>query len=168
MSTPYLGEIRMFASSFAPKGWALCNGQLMAISENTALFSLLGTFYGGDGMTTFALPNLQGQVPVDAGVLEDGSEYVQGVSGGATSVTLTTAQLPAHRHAFVGAGGGDSSPAGALLATPSGDEIYTTGAITGALAGLQSTGGSQPHDNLMPYLCISFIIALQGIYPTRD
>ena len=173
MSDQYLGEIRMFAGNFAPQGWALCNGQLLPISQNTALFSLVGTYYGGDGVTTFALPNLQSRVAIHQGQGPGLSPYVLGQQGGTENVTLTTQQMPQHNHAintFQGPGA-SSHPANAILASGSSDKPYTTNTTDGSTLNPQAVsfvGSSQPHNNLQPYLTINFIIALQGIYPSRN
>jgi microcystin-dependent protein len=175
MSDQYLGEIRMFAGNFAPYGWALCNGQTLAISQNTALFSLIGTYYGGDGVTTFQLPNLQSRVPLHQGQGTGLSPYIIGQNGGNESVTLTTQQMPQHNHTvgtFNGPGNGQH-PSGSLLAstTAAAEKPYTSNASDGTTLNTQAVsfaGGSQPHTNLQPYLCITFIIALQGIYPSRN
>lgn len=176
MSDPFIGEIRAVGYNFAPLGWAQCNGQTLSISQNTALFSLLGTTYGGDGRTTFALPDLQGGGPVQSGQ-GPGLSYISlGDTGGVATVALLTQQMAAHPHSIgaVDAGGTQNTPAGAALAE----------ARTGRVADLQygpgtaqvpmnprmlaTTGGSQPHNNMPPYLVVNFIIALQGIYPPRS
>lgn len=169
---PFLGEIRMFTGNFAPNGWALCNGQILPISQNTALFSIIGTQFGGDGITNFALPNLQGRVAVHAGTGAGLSPYVIGQSGGVENVTLQSSQMPAHSHTA-----GVSSGAPASQARPSGNipgfsqntNIYSNTASDSSFnsAFIQSAGGSQPHTNVQPYLAVTFIIALQGIYPSR-
>lgn len=172
MPEPFIGEIRMFAGSFAPAGWALCNGQPMAISENDALFTLIGTTYGGDGQETFNLPNLQSRVPMHAGTGADGITYTLGESGGVESVTLTTSQIPSHTHVPVAssAAGNASSPAGAIWsAAGTGEQLYNT-APNGTMASnlIQGAGGSQPHENMGPYLVITFIISLFGIFPSQQ
>jgi microcystin-dependent protein len=180
MSEPFLGEIRMVGWSFAANGWALCNGQLMSISQNTALFSLLGTTYGGDGIQTFALPNLQGRVPIHQGQGPGLSPYVIGQVAGSENVTLLQNQMPTHNH-LVGVSnqlGTVSDPTNAILAQGNSGEArrpvpvsdYVTTAVTGALAPttVSSVGGNQPHTNLQPFLCVNFIIALQGIFPSRS
>lgn len=165
-----IGEVRMFAGNFEPRNWAYCNGQLLPISQNTALFSILGTTYGGDGQTNFALPNLSGRFPLGAGQGPGLSYRVLGEAGGAESVTLTTSQMPAHTHqlAAVGTAGNASSPQSALPAA--GRNFYATGAANAALnaqaAGV--TGGSQPHSVMPPYLGINYIICLYGIFPQRN
>lgn len=170
MSSPFIGEIRMFAGNFAPVGWAFCQGQLIPISENDALFNLIGTTYGGDGQSTFALPNLQSRVPIHAGTTL-GTPFVLGQSGGEETVTLTVSQIPAHAHvprAFSGTGG-QSSPANGLWASSSPRTLYSDVAPG---AGMASTavgqdGGSQPHDNMLPFLCVNFILSLFGIFPSQ-
>lgn len=169
MSEPYLGEIRMFGGNFAPEGWAFCNGQLLSISQNDALYNLLGTTYGGDGVNTFALPDLQGRLPVHTGQSSaSGSTYVLGQKAGTESVTLMTNQLPAHSHLAHGSSltGTANSPENAFWAA-SDKNLYSDGAsdVTLNAAAIGATGGSQPHDNMMPYLAVSFIISLSGVYP---
>lgn len=164
MGTPFVGEIRMFAGNFAPQGWQLCQGQLLAISENETLFNLIGTTYGGDGQETFAVPNLQSRVPVHVG-----PGFSQGQSGGAESVTLTTSQLPAHSHVpQAAASGNQASPANGLWAATTA-AMYTAQAPDSPLnpVAIGSAGGSQPHDNMLPYLVINFIISLFGIFPSQ-
>jgi microcystin-dependent protein len=169
MSNPYVGEIRMFGGSFAPAGWAFCSGQLMPISENDTLFNLIGTTYGGDGQETFALPNLQSRVPIHQGTGSDGIAYQLGETGGVETVTLTTQQIPIHNHGFLGstAPGAQPSPVGNVVAASNTISLYKASAPTAALAtqALNPDGGSQPHENLQPYLCISFILSLFGIFP---
>ena len=173
MSQPFIGEIRMFGGSFAPRSWAFCNGQLLAIAQNDALFSLLGTTYGGDGQNTFALPDLRGRIPVHRGQGSGLSPYDLGQVGGVESVTLLTQQLPAHSHAFVAstaAASPTSEPGGSVTAAASAP-LYVE--PSGALAGMSSqaitpVGGTQPHGNVAPFQCVSFIICLEGIYPSRN
>lgn len=177
MSEPFLGEIRMFAGNFAPRGWAFCNGQILPIAQNTALFSILGTTYGGNGQTTFALPNLQGQVPVQWGSAPGGSSYSLGQTGGSENVTLLIGQVPAHSHP-VNASNTASTPSvvGAVPATipaPRGGTATNSYAASGDGTTMNPqmvgpAGGSQPHANMQPYLCVSFIIALNGIFPSRN
>jgi microcystin-dependent protein len=173
MSDQYLGEIRMFAGNFAPRGWALCNGQTLSIAQNTALFSLLGTFYGGDGVTTFNLPNLQARFPAHWGT-GAGISYVLGELGGNTSTTLLTNNLPSHNHQLncVASGGNQPSPAGALPAIESTgtSSNYSTAAATGQMNAnaVGFTGSQQPFSIVPPFLCVTFIIALQGIFPSRN
>ena len=172
MSEPFLGEIRMFGFGFAPQGWAQCNGQLLPISQNTALFSLLGTTYGGDGTTTFALPDMQSRVPVCQGQGPGLSSYTEGQAGGAETVTLAATQMPGHTHpvkASSGAAGSDQ-PEGRALAR-SASHIYTAKPDTSTVMNadmLGDAGGSQPHGNIQPYLAVNFCIALTGIFPARN
>ncbi|MDR3529655.1 MAG: tail fiber protein [Rhodopila sp.] len=180
MSEPFLGQIALFPYNFAPRGWADCAGQLLPIRQYTALFSLLGTYYGGDGRMTFALPNLQGTVPVGQGTQPGGSTYIIGETEGSESVTLTTASMPAHSHPLSATTvhGTINSPGGNLLATPqqgnppltSKGEIYNTAAPDTSLtqASIQPTGGSLPHNNVQPFLVLRYCIALQGIFPPRS
>lgn len=169
---PYLGEIRIMAFQFAPKGWALCDGQLLSIQSNTALFSILGTTYGGNGTTTFALPNLQSRIPIHAGQGQGLSPYTQGQVGGFESVTLTTQQLPQHNHNVnvLGVNAGTNKAANNYLADSTSGNVYTTSAPNATLNpnALTNTGNNQPHANIEPYLCVSFCIATQGIFPPRN
>ena len=162
---PILGEIKMFAGNFAPKGWMLCNGQLLSIAQNTALFSILGTTYGGDGRTTFALPDLRGRAPLGTGAGPGLSQVTLGERGGVDSMTLTQANLPPHSHALaVSHGDVDAKVAGYLA-----HGIWsTTGGEAAPADTIAATGGGQPFDNRQPYLGVNFIIAVQGIYPSRD
>jgi microcystin-dependent protein len=171
---PYVGEIMMFAGNFAPQGWAFCDGQLLSIAQNTALFSLLGTYYGGDGQTTFALPDLRGRLPMHTGSGPGPglSPRSLGESGGTESVTLSSTQMPAHSHPLQvdNANGTTASPVGTLLARdPSGTPAYGVNA-TGTLSAqaIASAGGSQPHQNMPPFLAINYCISLYGIYPPRS
>ncbi|WP_025764200.1 phage tail protein [Dyadobacter tibetensis] len=175
----YLGEIKMFAGSYPPSGWAFCNGQLLAISSHTALFSLLGTNYGGDGEETFALPDLRGRVPIHAGNGPGLSQYRLGQKGGAEQVTLTSNNLPAHTHEAtlkIGVSdqpGNTSNPVGAILANSGAfDKEYTDQDSTGTLGKtsvtINPTGSSQPVDIRQPYNTVNFIIALTGVFPPRD
>jgi microcystin-dependent protein len=170
MATPYLGEIRPFAGNFAIDGWALCDGSLLSISNNDALFNLIGTTYGGDGQTTFALPDLRGRFPVHQGN-GGASTYVMGQTGGSETVTLNTQQIPGHTHAAVAnpAAGTQPGPSGNVLATSNGTALYSPRppATAMAAAAIAPTGGSQPHQNMQPFLTITFIIALQGIFPSQ-
>ena len=174
MATPILGEIRMFAGNFAPRGYAMCNGQILSIAQNTALFSLLGTTYGGNGTTTFALPNLQSRVPIHMGQGPGLSPYVEGQQGGAELVTLNTSQMPIHNHLVnsVGNGGNQASPVSNLPAVEStGTSLnYSNAAATGTMSPttVANAGGNQPFSVVQPYLVINFIIALQGIFPSRN
>lgn len=172
MSNPYVGEIRMFAGTFAPVNWMFCNGQLLPISEYETLFNLIGTTYGGDGQQTFALPDLRGRLPVHAGTNPaTGSPYVIGQAGGVETVTLTPNQIPLHTHVpeCVSGPGNEATPAGGVWAA-SGLDQFSSNAPNANLsqAALASAGGGQPHDNLMPYLTVSFIISLFGIFPAQN
>ena len=172
MSEPFIAEIVMFAGNFAPRGWAFCQGQIMSIAQNTALFSLLGTTYGGNGQTTFALPDLRGRVPVGTGQGPGLSSYTLGQQSGSESVTLVPTQLPAHSHQVL------CSSDDATSGDPSGNfpsafpqKIYANASTPGktmanGMIGL--AGSSQPHTNIQPYLAINFIIAIEGIYPSRN
>jgi microcystin-dependent protein len=170
---PYIGEIRIFAGNFAPRGWALCNGQILSIAQNTALFSLLGTTYGGNGQTTFALPNLQGRAPMHPGQGPGLTPRVLGESSGINTVTLLTNEMPAHTHALTAS----SSPASArnptgnpLARSRNGNAYQTTiqNLVPLAAQAVSLAGSGQPHNNMQPYLALNFIIALQGIYPPRS
>jgi len=181
MSTPYLGEIRMFAGNYAPKGWQLCNGQTLPINQYTALFSLLGTNYGGNGVSTFMLPNLQGSLPVGQGNGPGLTPRVIGEVGGTENVTITTQTMPQHNHLFmvtsakatVGAisatvlpGAMISGLNGEFYASNVGSPPVTFGTLNAG--SLTATGGNLPHPNLMPSLCVSFIIAMVGLFPSRN
>jgi microcystin-dependent protein len=172
MSSPYVGEIRMFGGTFAPAGWAFCDGQLVPISENDTLFNLIGTTYGGDGEETFALPDLQGRIPIHAGTGPGGVTRQLGETDGTESVTLSVQQIPQHSHAF-------------LASTENGTAVPPTGGVLGALGSasvyrpqppaaqanpqaITIAGGSQPHENMHPFLTVSFIISLFGIFPTQN
>lgn len=198
MSEPFLGEIIIFGGNFAPNGWAMCQGQLLSISQNTALFSILGTTYGGNGVQTFGLPDLRGRVPVGMGQGPGLSSYTQGEQGGVENVTLLVTQIPAHTHIITATGaaatvaaspnpGNSSTPAGNYIADgfdpsttlPGPTQNYVTPAqagTTGNIAGVtlnmsgvtaSQTGGSLPHTNIQPFLGVNYIIALQGIFPSR-
>ena len=170
MASPYIGEIRMFGGSFAPAGWAFCNGQLLPISENEALFILLGTTYGGDGETTFALPNLQSRIPLHMGQGPGLSSYTIGEQGGAEEVTLTVNQTPTHTHTPLASNtGGSDSPAGSYWGDTALGKPYAAAppAVLMNPGTISPTGGSQPHDNMLPFLCVSYIISLFGIFPTQ-
>ena len=174
MSEPFVGEIRMFAGNFAPRGWAFCDGQLLAVSQNDALFSLLGTIYGGDGQTTFGLPDMRGRIPVHAGSGPGPglSPRTLGAKGGAENVTLTVNQLPSHNHGSFRASGDPAAsvdPVGKVLGVPTSTDLYADdlSPVNMSPNAITSKGGSQSHTNVMPFLCIHFIIALVGIYPSR-
>jgi microcystin-dependent protein len=173
MSQPYIGEIRMFGGSFAPAGWAMCNGQTIPIAENDALFQLIGTTYGGDGQETFALPNLQSRFPVHQGQGPGiSNNYQLGEAGGVESVTLTTQQIPIHTHAALcsNVGGTGSDPAGGVWATSDTTQYQTGSGPDTNMANMPTTpqGGSQPHDNMTPYLVVTFIISLFGVFPSQN
>jgi len=166
MAQPYVGEIRMFGGNFAPAGWMLCEGQLLPISENETLFNMIGTTYGGDGQSTFALPDLRGRVPVHQG---NGATLAE--SGGMETITLTVNQIPAHTHPLQASTNvsQDTSPAGKTVGQSGSALLYiqdTTDSNLNAGA-ITSVGGSQPHSNFQPYLCINFIISLFGIFPSQ-
>ena len=182
MSSPFVGEIRMFGGTFAPVNWAFCNGQLIAISQNEALFNLIGTTYGGDGVNTFALPNLQGRAPVHQGTPIGGPTYIIGQLGGAESVTLTANQLPSHTHPVAVAGAG-------TVAVPATNTLLANEVLVGSPGSVPQTyipfsnantqvglgpnsvtvtGGSQPHDNMIPFVVVNFIISLFGIFPSQS
>jgi microcystin-dependent protein len=163
VSEPFLGEIRAVSFNFAPPGWVLCDGQTLSIQQYSALFSVLGTTYGGNGVTTFGLPDLRGRVPV-----HPGNAIMLGGRGGEATLTLTVAEMPAHAHILAGASGkGQTNPAERGLASAA---MYTqsTGSTAPMGAATSTTGGSQPHDNMQPYLTVNFIIATQGVFPTRN
>ena len=177
MSEPFIAEIRIFAGNFAPRSWAFCNGQLLPIAQNTALFSLIGTIYGGDGRTTCALPNLQGRAPMHAGRGPGLTARRQGQRTGSETVALNEAQMPSHRHTLqggtgsgiIGGGGNANDPANNFTSKPPTGNAYATGTKTNMASGaVGSTGGGQAHNNMQPYLTMNFIIALQGLYPSRS
>src|SRR5215213_9041261 len=174
MADPFVGEVRVVGFNFPPTGWAQCNGQLLPISQNTALFSLLGTTYGGDGKSTFALPNIQGQVVLGPGQSKGASEYVEGQAGGSPTVTLLTSEIPSHTH------GGQASIDDAQFQAPAADRAFATSnpgfayqtnstqnLVNMNPQTLSVAGGSLPHNNMQPYLVLNFIIALQGVFPPR-
>jgi microcystin-dependent protein len=174
MADPFVAEIRIFPFTFAPKGWAFCDGQLIPISQNTALFSLLGTTYGGDGKSTFALPDLQGSVPMHPGQGSGLSLHDLGETGGSETVTLLTSEIPFHTHSMNARPTGNVPP----LSSPIGNAAARTNSRPYSPAGVQPTGlmnltatlpsgGSQPHNNMMPYLTLNFCIAMQGVFPQR-
>jgi microcystin-dependent protein len=177
MGSPYIAEIRLFAGNFAPQGWAFCNGQLLPINEFAALFNLIGTTYGGDGQTTFALPDLQSRVPVHVGQGNGLSDYVMGQRGGVENVLLAVSQIPAHTHTLSGATQGTSvSAVNRLLSTDPAGAIapYFKPPLSNGKPGtmnagaISAIGGGTPHDNLQPFLVINYIISLFGIYPTQS
>jgi microcystin-dependent protein len=166
MAQPYVGEIRMFAGNFAPAGWMFCEGQLLPISEYETLFQLIGTTYGGDGQSTFALPDLRGRLPIHQG---DG--FILAENGGVEEVTLTVSQIPAHTHPLLATAspGGVATPVGQLLAeSTSSISLYIQDSTNSnmSVAAVSAVGGSQPHSNFQPYLCVDFIISLFGIFPS--
>ena len=165
MSEPFLSEIKIVSFNFPPKGWALCNGQLLPINQNQALFALLGTVYGGNGQTNFALPNLRGRVPIHMG-----NGHTLGEAAGSTAVTVNIQQLPTHLHALqaINANAGTNSGSGGFLAQTNNLYHGPTTLTTLNPASVTSVGGSQPHNNMMPYLTLNFIIALQGIFPSQN
>jgi microcystin-dependent protein len=168
MAEPFLSEIRIFSFGFAPKGWALCNGQLLPINQNQALFSLLGTTFGGDGRVNFGLPNLQGLTPIHVG-----SGHTLGEKGGEQAHTVSIAELPTHTHVFnatTNVGVINTPPGGNVLAQSSGVFLYgpATNLVTMAATAVSNVGGSQAHQNMQPFLTLNFSIALQGIFPSRN
>lgn len=168
---PYVGEIRLGGWNFPPNGWAFCHGQLLPIAENDVLFNLIGTTYGGDGESTFAVPDLRGRVPIHMGTGPDGTTYQIGEMAGVEQTTLSIQQIPGHTHALVVSDGPGTLdlPGGGVLATPPGVRAYAPGVTPGtALAPTTVTGagGSQPHTNVMPYQCVNFVISLYGIFPS--
>jgi microcystin-dependent protein len=174
MSAPFVAEIRIFACNFAPTGWAQCNGQLLPISQNTALFSLIGTFYGGDGKSTFALPNLQSSVAIGQGQGQGLSDYALGQQGGSEFVTLLVSEMPLHTHVMNAAGGfvgEERSPVDRSFARTAavGGNLYgpPNGLVQLAPQALPPAGGSQPHNNMMPFLVLNYCIAMQGVFPAR-
>jgi microcystin-dependent protein len=172
MADPFVAEIRIFPFNFAPKGWAFCDGQLLPISQNTALFSLLGVTYGGDGKSTFALPDLQGTAPMHPGQGPGLSLHDLGETGGSEAVTLLESEIPVHSHVLLAAGGDpaeSNDPTGNALSRSS-LNAYTSNLTFTPMAAqsLAPAGGSQPHNNMMPYLTLNFCIALQGVFPPRS
>jgi microcystin-dependent protein len=172
MPEPYVGEIRMFAGNFAPAGWMTCEGQTLPISDNDVLFQLIGTTYGGDGEQTFNLPNLASRVPIHMGTGPQGTTYQIGEMAGTEQETLTVQQIPNHTHPLtaVASAGTQASPIGALLAQPTGSvQLYYEGDPTGGMnaQAITPAGGSQPHENTQPFLCINFIISLFGVFPSQ-
>jgi microcystin-dependent protein len=171
MAQPYVGEIRMFAGNFAPNGWMFCEGQQLPISENEVLFQLIGTTYGGDGEETFNLPNLASRIPIHMGTGPDGTTYQIGEMAGTEQETLTVQQMPNHTHALVAsmAQASDASPAGAVLAQSTVADMYIQDTPDGMLAAgaVAPVGGSQPHENTQPFLCVNYVISLFGIFPSQ-
>jgi len=166
MAQPYVGEVRMFAGNFAPAGWMFCEGQLLPISEYETLFNLIGTTYGGDGQSTFALPDLRGRIP-----LHQGSGFVLAETGGVEEITLTVSQIPTHSHPLLGnpGNGSQTTPTNNFLATSTLVQPYALENADAPMAAtaITATGGSQPHTNFQPYLCVDFIISLFGIFPSQ-
>src|SRR3954467_3649756 len=166
MAQPYVGEIRMFGGNFAPAGWMFCEGQLLPISENETLFQLIGTTYGGDGQDTFALPDLRGRVPI-----HQGNGFTLAETGGVETVTLTVSQIPSHPYALLGSGdlANSPNPGTSVLARSGQINAFINAAPSVAMAAqfLGSAGGSQPHSNFQPYLCVDFIISLFGLFPSQ-
>ena len=167
MSTPFLGEIKIISWNFPPKAWAFCNGQLLPINQNQALFSLFGTSYGGDGRVNFALPDFRGRIPIHVG-----NGHIQGEAGGQEAHTVTMSEMTQHIHFAQGSSavGDVFVPTGALLAKVSGVDAYNTASNLGVMSAssISNTGGSQAHENRQPYLALNFIVALQGIFPSRN
>jgi microcystin-dependent protein len=170
MAQPYVGEIRMFAGNFAPAGWMFCEGQLLPISENETLFQLIGTTYGGDGQSTFALPDLQGRLPIHQGT-NQGNTFTLAQTGGTEETTLTVQQIPAHNHAFLTSAdvGTSAQPTNNVVAKTTTGFAYINEdpSMNMAPTAISPTGGSQPHTNFQPYLCVDFIISLFGIFPSQ-
>jgi microcystin-dependent protein len=169
--TAYIGEIRMFAGNFPPNGWRFCDGSLIPISENEALFTLIGTTYGGDGEETFALPNLQSRVPIHMGT-SAGTTFQIGEMAGVESVTLTTQQIPAHTHPFMASGATalNANPTGKVVGNQTLAQMYVEDVTSTNLAAtaIGPAGGSQPHENCQPFLCVNYIISLFGIFPSQN
>lgn len=176
MATPFLGEIKLFAGNFAPIGWSFCSGQLVSIAENSALFALLGTTYGGDGQVTFALPDCRGRVPLHQGTGSELSSRILGSQGGTETVTLNANQIPAHSHTLLGttALANAATASGNSLANSVSGSSYHSGVGRGSTpvamnaAALGSSGSSQAHDNVAPSLCVNFIIAMAGVFPSQS
>ena len=172
MSEPFIAEIRIFAGNFAPRGWAFCNGQLLPVAQNTALFSLIGTTYGGDGRSTTGLPDLKGRAPMHPGRGPGLTARRLGQRGGSETVTLTESQIPSHKHTAQGTtnSANQRTPANHLAATGGGrgTNFYSSSVASGAFKELTDTGGSGAHNNMQPFLAINFIIALVGLYPSRS
>jgi microcystin-dependent protein len=171
MAQPFVGEIRMFAGNFPPVGWMFCDGQQLPISENDTLFTLIGTMYGGDGQETFNLPNLQSRIPLHFGQGPDGVTYAQAEASGVESVTLTTQQIPVHNHAMLGSTdiASASVPTNSVIGKSTAVDAFINAGPDTPLnnQAITPVGGSQPHDNMQPYLCVNYIISLFGIFPTQ-
>lgn len=172
MASPFIGEIRLFAGNFNPNGWMFCDGTQLAIAENDALFLLIGTTYGGDGQTTFNLPDLRGRVPIHMGTATSGTTYTLGEMAGVEQVTLSLQQIPNHTHPFIASQdpGSGGSPSNSILANETNVNVYkaTLNPTVAMAAGMvQLDGGSQPHTNLQPFLCVNYIISLFGTYPSQ-
>lgn len=172
MAQPYIGEVRMFGGNFAPVGWEFCDGQLLPISENDALFTLIGTTYGGDGQETFALPNLQSRIPLHMGAGPDGTTYQIGEMAGTEQETLTVQQIPIHSHPLLAStsNGSQTNPEGGVLATSPGNVlpyIADSPGVNMSPQAISPVGGSQPHGNVQPFLCINYIISLFGLFPSQ-
>jgi microcystin-dependent protein len=168
MSNPFLGEIRLVGFNFAPRGWAMCDGQNLAIAQNDALFALLGTTYGGDGVNTFALPDLRSRVPVHMGQGPGLSSYVLGEQSGTESVALNSLQLPLHAHAVASVAGGTGSTASSDLPASGGPDLYARTAGGAPSMSAMPAGGNQPHDNMAPFVVMNFVIALNGVFPSSN
>lgn len=170
MGQPYVGEIRIFAGTFAPAGWMFCDGSLLPISEFETLFNLIGTTFGGDGQSTFALPEMRGRILVHQGTGSTGTNYIIGQLAGQETVTLNVNQLPIHNHIPLANGQGASStdPTNKVIGTPGGKAWFAaSSAVQLGSPAMQPTGGGQPHDNFMPYLCVNFIISMFGVFPSQ-
>jgi len=170
MGQPFIGEIRMGGWNFAPQGWAFCNGALMAIDQNSALFNLIGTTYGGDGITTFAVPDLQCRIPLHQGTDSFGNPYIIGQRSGVETVTVLTTQIPSHNHLLSASTGAPSStnPTGLTFATAAVDVYIIPTAVVASAAPTTQAGGSQPHENIMPFQCVTYVISLFGIFPSQN
>ncbi|WP_428699395.1 phage tail protein [Stappia sp.] len=171
MSEPFLAEVRMVGFNFAPRGWGFCDGQILPINQNQSLYSLLGTTYGGDGRTTFALPDLRGRTPIHVGTSNGGAHHGEGQKSGEETHTLAVNEMPQHRHLVEAdsASGTTRSPAGHVLGGfPAGFADFSSTSVTLRAGTLTNVGGSQAHDNMQPYLAVNFCIALQGLFPSRN
>jgi microcystin-dependent protein len=170
MSEPFVGEIRIVGFNFAPQGWSFCDGSLLPIAQNEVLFNLIGTTYGGDGVNTFALPNLQGRIPIHQGSSpSNGQVYIQGQLSGSESVALTAQQIPSHNHVFqVSAAAATSgAPSAGSVPGQAASNIYASTASTTTMSSTSLAGGGQPHDNMMPFLCVNYVISFFGIFPSQ-